>query len=83
MKGTDNHPPVIFERVGQHYDDFILTFEYDRPAVAAIKSLPWWARHWDQDSGVWRVHPDGAVEVAARLHHLGYRIVGLDNRSAA
>jgi hypothetical protein len=72
-----------FERVGQDYDDFIVAFAYDWRAVDAIKALPWWARRWDPDCGVWRVHPDGAVEVAARLHQLGYQVVGLDHRSAA
>ena len=72
-----------FERVGEYYDDVLLTFrQFDQRAVDAIKALPSWARDWDAAAGVWRVHPGYADRLAASLQHLGYTVDGLTDRGA-
>ena len=67
---------VVFERLGQYYDDVRVRLEYDKPAVTAIRALPDWARHWDEESGVWRIHPGYAERLADVLSSLGYTIGG-------
>lgn len=34
---------VLFERLGQYYDDVLFSSECDEPALAAIMALPAWA----------------------------------------
>jgi hypothetical protein len=65
---------ALFEYVGQHYDDVLVTLEYDKRVVAAIRALPRWARHWDATSNIWRIHPGYAERLAAALIHLGYTV---------
>jgi hypothetical protein len=68
------HFDVWFERIGQYYDDVLVSLEYDKPAVTAVRALPDWARHWDDESGVWLIHPGYAERLADVLSSLGYTI---------
>ena len=75
---------VRFERIGAHYDDFLVSLiKYDQHAVDVIKSLPHWTRSWDPMAQVWRIHPGYAEPLAASLRRIGCTIVGLDDQVAA
>jgi hypothetical protein len=67
---------VWFERLGEYYDDVLVSQKYDKRAVTAIRALPPSARHWDATSQVWRVHPGYAEQLAASLRRLGYTVCG-------
>jgi hypothetical protein len=71
---------VCFEHLGEYYDDVLVTLEYDKRAVTAIRELirelPPWAGRWDTDFKVWRIHPGYADRLAADLKQLGYTIRG-------
>lgn len=74
---------VWFERVGQHYDDVLVSFVYDQRVAAVIKALPDWSRSWGATARVWRVHPGYAKTLEASLREIGCTVVGLDERGAA
>jgi hypothetical protein len=65
---------VLFEHLGKYYDDVLVSFEYDKCAVAAIKALPSGAGYWDATFKVWRIHPGYADRLAADLWSLGYTV---------
>lgn len=65
---------VWFERIGEYYDDVLVSFEYDKRAVAVIRALPRWAGRWDATSKVWRIHPGYAERLTADLRRLGYLV---------
>jgi hypothetical protein len=66
---------VVVERIGRHYDDAVLSFSgFHAASVAMLKGLPPWARHWDAECGVWRIHPGYADRVAESLRRLGVRV---------
>jgi Helix-turn-helix domain len=67
---------VWFEHVGEYYDDVLVSFEYNKRTVAAIRALPPGAGYWDPTFKVWRVHPGYAERLAAALIHLGYTVCG-------
>jgi hypothetical protein len=67
---------VWFERLGEYYDDVLVSLKYDKRAVTAIRALPPSARHWDATSKVWRIHPGCAEQLAATLWRLGYSVRG-------
>ncbi|MDR3665160.1 MAG: hypothetical protein P4L86_33060 [Mycobacterium sp.] len=66
-------PVAHFESLGEYYDDVIVTFCYDRRAVAVLKAMPRWARHFE--AGAWHIHPGRAELVAACLRALGYTVI--------
>ena len=67
---------IWFERLGEYFDDVLVSLKYDKRAVTAIRALPPWARHWDATSNVWRIHPGYAEQLAATLWRLGYTVGG-------
>jgi hypothetical protein len=67
---------IWFEHLGEYYDDVLVSLEYDKRAVTAIRALPPSARHWDATSKVWRIHPGYAEQLAATLRCLGYTVGG-------
>lgn len=73
--GRRKYVDVSFEHCGEYYDDVLVSLRYEKHAVAVIKDLPSCARRWDQAFKVWRVHPDYAGALAARLRDLGYTVV--------
>jgi len=72
--GRSKNIDIWFERIGEYYDDVLISFEDDGPAVAAIRALPLWAGWWDADFQVWRIHPGYADRLAAALQDLGYTV---------
>jgi hypothetical protein len=67
---------IWFEHLGEYYDDVLVSLEYDKRAVTAIRALPPSARHWDATSKVWRIHPGYAEQLAATRWRLGYTVRG-------
>jgi len=67
--------PIVIERIGQHYDDVLVYFRYDARAVEIIKRFPEWARNWDAEADVWRVHPGIAPRLAEILTTMGYNVI--------
>jgi Helix-turn-helix domain len=71
---------VWYERLGDNFDDVLVSVKYDKRAVSAIRmlleALPEWAGWWDADSKVWRIHPGYAERLAASLRRLGYTVGG-------
>src|SRR3954451_19546405 len=65
---------VLFEHLGEYYDDVLVSLKYDKRAVTAIRALPLSDRRWDATSKVWRVHPGCAEKLAATLWRLGYTV---------
>jgi hypothetical protein len=55
--GVPENLTVWFEHLGEYYDDVLVSFEHDEPAVAAIRALLSWDGWWDADFQVWRVNP--------------------------
>src|SRR5258708_34961401 len=55
---------VWFERLGEYYDDVLVSLKYDK-RVTAIRALPPSARHCDATSMVWRIHPGCAAGLSA------------------
>ena len=76
LGGRRENLVVWYERIGEYYDDVLVTLEYDERAVAAIRALPHWAQHWDATSNVWRIHPGYARRLVAALRQLGYTVCG-------
>jgi hypothetical protein len=74
--GRSENVVVWFEHLGEYYDDVLVSLEYDKRAVTAIRALPPSVRHWDATSKVWRIHPGCAEELAATLWRLGYSVRG-------
>jgi hypothetical protein len=72
--GVPENLTVWFEHLGEYYDDVLVSFEYDEPAVAAISALLSWDGWWDVDFQVWRVNPGYADRLAAALRDLGYTV---------
>ena len=65
---------VVLESLGKYYDDVLVSLEYDKPALAAIRALPDWSRYWDPEFHVWRINPGYAARLAAALRRLGYTV---------
>jgi hypothetical protein len=72
--GVPENVDVWFEHLGEYYDDVLVSFEYDEPAVAAIGALRSWDGWWDADFKIWRVNPGYAERLAAELRSLGYTV---------
>ncbi|MGO9382397.1 MAG: hypothetical protein ACLP4W_09940 [Mycobacterium sp.] len=66
---------VLFEVMGRDCEDVLVFLQrFDATAVAVIRTLPAWARHWDAATRVWYIHPGVAGTPADRLARIGYRI---------
>jgi hypothetical protein len=63
---------VLFEHLGEYYDDVLVSFRYNQRIVAAIRALPSGAGYWDATFKVWRIHPGYAERLATALRGLGY-----------
>jgi hypothetical protein len=74
--GRCENSAVWFERLGEYFDDVLVSLKYDKRAVSAIRALPPSTRHWDATSKVWRSHPGYAEQLAATLRRLGYTVGG-------
>jgi hypothetical protein len=74
--GRSENFAVSYERLGEYFDDVLVSLKYDKRAVTAIRALPPSARHWHATSKVWRIHPGDAEQLAATLRRLGYTVGG-------
>jgi len=67
---------VLFEHLGEYFDDVLVSLKYDKRAVSTIRAFPPSAGYWDTTFKVWRIHPGYAERLAADLRRLGYTVVG-------
>lgn len=69
---------VVFEHLGRHYDDVLVTFAFDAELVELIRQLPHWARRYDNAARAWQVHPWFAAAVANATRRLGHEVIVID-----
>jgi hypothetical protein len=69
---------VVFEHLGRHYDDVLVTFAFDAELVELIRALPHWARRYDNATRAWQVHPWFAAALANAARRLGFGVTVID-----